>query len=213
MATTTNYSWTTPDNTAYVKDGASAIRTLGSSVDTTLFAITSGKNVGLPFISTTTFSAASSVAVNSVFTSAFESYRIVCTYTSSVNGSSLSFKFRVGGVDNSANSYFGANQKLTHIGTAANQSANAATSAPIGFNAGSTNTNSFTLDVVKPTSTAQAKNATGATWGTESGTASYYAMGAIGFTHASVTAFDGFSLIPSSGTITGTVQVFGYRNS
>jgi hypothetical protein len=22
MATTTNYSWTTPDNTAYVKDGA-----------------------------------------------------------------------------------------------------------------------------------------------------------------------------------------------
>ena len=36
MATTTNYSWTTPDDTALVKDGASAIRTLGSSVDTTL---------------------------------------------------------------------------------------------------------------------------------------------------------------------------------
>lgn len=35
MATTTNYSWSTPDNTAYVKDGASAIRTLGSSIDTT----------------------------------------------------------------------------------------------------------------------------------------------------------------------------------
>lgn len=36
MATTTNYSWTTPDDTALVKDGASAIRTLGSSVDSTL---------------------------------------------------------------------------------------------------------------------------------------------------------------------------------
>jgi hypothetical protein len=35
MATTTNYSWTTPDDTALVKDGAAAIRTLGSSVDTT----------------------------------------------------------------------------------------------------------------------------------------------------------------------------------
>ena len=35
MATTTNYSWTTPDDTDLVKDGASAIRTLGSSVDTT----------------------------------------------------------------------------------------------------------------------------------------------------------------------------------
>ena len=35
MATTTNYGWTTPDDTSLVKDGASAIRTLGSSVDTT----------------------------------------------------------------------------------------------------------------------------------------------------------------------------------
>jgi hypothetical protein len=36
MATTTNYSWTTPDDTALVKDGAAAIRTLGSSADTTV---------------------------------------------------------------------------------------------------------------------------------------------------------------------------------
>jgi hypothetical protein len=35
MATTTNYSWETPDDTDLVKDGAAAIRTLGSSIDTT----------------------------------------------------------------------------------------------------------------------------------------------------------------------------------
>ena len=35
MATTTNYGWTTPDDTALVKDGAAAIRSLGTSVDTT----------------------------------------------------------------------------------------------------------------------------------------------------------------------------------
>jgi len=35
MATTTNYGWETPDDTDLVKDGAAAIRTLGSSVDTT----------------------------------------------------------------------------------------------------------------------------------------------------------------------------------
>lgn len=35
MATTTNYGWETPDDTDLVKDGASAIRTLGSSIDTT----------------------------------------------------------------------------------------------------------------------------------------------------------------------------------
>ena len=36
MATTTNYGWTTPDDSNYVKDGASAIRTLGSAIDSTL---------------------------------------------------------------------------------------------------------------------------------------------------------------------------------
>jgi hypothetical protein len=38
MATTTNYAWETPDDTDLVKDGASAIRTLGSSIDSTVFA-------------------------------------------------------------------------------------------------------------------------------------------------------------------------------
>lgn len=37
MATTTNYGWTTPNDTDLVKDGASAIRTLGSAIDTTVF--------------------------------------------------------------------------------------------------------------------------------------------------------------------------------
>jgi hypothetical protein len=37
MATTTNYGWTTPDDTSLVKDGASAIRSLGTNVDTQVF--------------------------------------------------------------------------------------------------------------------------------------------------------------------------------
>ena len=36
MATTTNFGWTTPNDTDLVKDGASAIRTLGSAVDTSM---------------------------------------------------------------------------------------------------------------------------------------------------------------------------------
>jgi hypothetical protein len=38
MATTTNYGWTTPDDTDLVKDGAAAIRTLGTSIDTSFAA-------------------------------------------------------------------------------------------------------------------------------------------------------------------------------
>lgn len=46
MATTTNYSWTTPDDTDLVKDGAAAIRTLGSSADTTVKNLNPGTTAG-----------------------------------------------------------------------------------------------------------------------------------------------------------------------
>jgi hypothetical protein len=46
MATTTNYSWATPDDTDLVKDGAAAIRTLGSSADTTVKALSPGTTAG-----------------------------------------------------------------------------------------------------------------------------------------------------------------------
>jgi hypothetical protein len=46
MATTTNYSWTTPDDTALVKDGAAAIRSLGTSIDTTTKALNPETTLG-----------------------------------------------------------------------------------------------------------------------------------------------------------------------
>lgn len=46
MATTTNYGWDTPDDTDLVKDGAAAIRTLGSSVDATTKALNPSTTLG-----------------------------------------------------------------------------------------------------------------------------------------------------------------------
>jgi hypothetical protein len=46
MATTTNYSWATPEDTDLVKDGAAAIRTLGSSADTTVKNLNPGTTAG-----------------------------------------------------------------------------------------------------------------------------------------------------------------------
>lgn len=36
MATSTNYGWAEPDDTAYVKNGALAMRTLGNAIDVTV---------------------------------------------------------------------------------------------------------------------------------------------------------------------------------
>jgi hypothetical protein len=46
MANTTNYSWETPDDTDLVKDGAAAIRTLGSAIDTTTKALNPSTTLG-----------------------------------------------------------------------------------------------------------------------------------------------------------------------
>lgn len=42
MPTTTNFGWTTPADTDLVKDGASAIRTLGNGIDTSLLDLKGG---------------------------------------------------------------------------------------------------------------------------------------------------------------------------
>jgi hypothetical protein len=42
MATTTNFGWSTPDDTSLVKDGAAAIRTLGQSIDTSMMDLEGG---------------------------------------------------------------------------------------------------------------------------------------------------------------------------
>jgi hypothetical protein len=46
MPTTTNYGWTTPADTDLVKDGASAIRTLGTAIDTTTKALNPSTTLG-----------------------------------------------------------------------------------------------------------------------------------------------------------------------
>jgi hypothetical protein len=37
MALSPNYSWAEPDDTAFVKNGADAMRTLGNAIDATLY--------------------------------------------------------------------------------------------------------------------------------------------------------------------------------
>jgi hypothetical protein len=42
MANTTNFGWETPDDTDLVKDGAAAMRTLGSAIDTSMMDLKGG---------------------------------------------------------------------------------------------------------------------------------------------------------------------------
>ena len=78
MPTTTNNGWTTPADTDLVKNGASAIRTLGNNIDSTLGVYASP---GLVKINTTTFSAVASQSINTVFSTTYNYYKIIFDLT------------------------------------------------------------------------------------------------------------------------------------
>jgi hypothetical protein len=78
MATTTNYGFEIPDDTDLVKDGALAMRTLGSEIDTTLFTALGGDYAGLRLIKTQTIgTTVASVTVTGAFSTNYENYLII----------------------------------------------------------------------------------------------------------------------------------------
>lgn len=105
MATTTNYGWTTPDDTALVKDGAAAIRSLGTAIDTSMNTALGTKKAGLVLLNTTSFSAVASQSINDVFSSTYDNY-VIKIYTSTASTTtSLNMRLRVSGADNSTSAY------------------------------------------------------------------------------------------------------------
>jgi hypothetical protein len=108
MATTTpNYGWTVPTSTDLVKDGATAIETLGDAIDASMNTALGTKKAGMVLLNTTSFSAVASQSFNNVFTSTYDNYLI--QYNMTKNGtdadSQLTFRLRVSGTDNSNSSY------------------------------------------------------------------------------------------------------------
>ena len=243
MATTTNYGWTTPDDTALVKDGAAAIRTLGSSVDTTtknlnpettlgdlayrsstanvktrlalgtanqVLRVNSGATApewatvagsGLTLIGTTTFSASAAVNVNDVFSTTYSDYIVRADFTASANNAMI-MRLRVAGSDNTTTNY---NTHTMNVsGTLVTAAKNAsASSFDIGISAIAGTF--LQMSFFYPFETAKTAGLMDAALYAGTGIEQQHNA----FTFNTTTSFTGFSLIPGSGTITGTLKVYG----
>jgi hypothetical protein len=202
MATTTNYSWSTPDNTAYVKDGASAIRTLGSSVDTTLYTALGGAYPGLRLIKKQTIgSAVASVQVTSAFSATYENYKIIVTGGAASGTPDLQLS-----LDGITTGYYSTLTyqnfaSTTVVGAVAN---NAARWSWTG--AGTTAALNMNFEVLAPFLT---KPKTGHNIYNEMGAAA--TNGVSRQFNASTASATGFTITSSTGTLTGgTIYVYGY---
>jgi len=204
MATTTNYGWTTPDNTAYVKDGASAIRTLGSSVDTSMFAALNGKPTGNVLLNTTTFSAQSSVSISSVFSSTYDAYTIEWSAIAST-GTDIVGRVRTGATDLSS-TYFTSGYLYSTAGAISGYGAGVTDRIYLA-QFGSAGYSSGSIKFMNP---ALARYTNFIHDSTSTNQPIYHGGGSV----QNTTTYDGFTLFTNgTGTMTGTIRVFGVKNS
>ena len=204
--TTTNYGFDIPQSTDLVKDGATAIATLGQDIDTAMNTALGTKKAGMVLLNTTSFSGVSSQSINDVFSATYDYYKVILDYVGSTNGITMSMRMRVSGSDNSTSNY---NRQLTNTsGTSyLGLRSNAQTSwgIPVLNSERSTNIMEFQNPFnTAPTAVSQVVNVHYNTATTENLIQSQ----TLGFT--ATTSFTGFSLICASNNMTGSLSVFGY---
>ena len=195
--TTTNFGWAIPTSTDLVKDGATAIATLGSAIDTT--ANTTFRS-GLAKINTTTFSAVSSVSLpTNTFTSTYDSYLINFSVTQSTS-LALNYRLRASGTDASGANY---NSYSNFVSTIWNGGGNVS-SGTSGRVVGDFDT--FMVGTMKIYDVALAKSTKFAIDG--NGVERFWF--ASGGNHTLTTAYDSITFLTSTGTITGSITVYGF---
>ena len=157
-----------------------------------------------------TFTTVTSVSLNGVFSSTYDNYRILMRLTASSGNPTLTMRLRLSGSDASGGDYV--KQDVSGFGGSAGAGVSTGqTSWNLGDSA-SANANRWmqSVELMGPnmalntlaTSNGGYVNSTPTTFTAQ---ASY--------NHGLTTQYDGLSLISSTGTISGYIRVYGYKNS
>jgi hypothetical protein len=164
--------------------------------------------LGLSLIDSDSFSAVASHSTGSVFSADYTSYLVLIgPYTSSA-AATLNVRLRTGGADNSTgNNYYyswGSASTASAVAATGNTAQNAwplilTGSAITDAHLAITFTNPFAADQTTYSYHGAMR------WATDC-----YALFGGGM-HNAATSYDALSLIPASGTITGTIKIFGIR--
>ena len=199
---------TTTGDSIYSSSGSTPAR-LGIGTTGQVLTVASGlpswatpaSGAGLILVNATNFTTAGAVAVDNVFTSTYENYRIILKLNYVSTAMAVKFNFRVGGTSNTTSNYsYAAYKNLFASASLTSYDTGASTSYFYIGEASGTFTGSY--DVISPQS---------ATKKFINGLA---VQSAAGYSHQgffdATTSFDGFEITLSSGNISGTVYTYGY---
>ena len=183
---------------------------LSSKLDTSAYTAP-----GLEFITLETFTGVSSISVNDCFTSTYDKYRILIEIPGHTNSANtiVWFRLRASGTDYSAANYNVGYHYTLMNSTATGGDLNAISStygyvfSAVGSSGGIGNHGSF--DLINPRKSGAYKYFYGQYVAMQASSAVYgYTM----FNQVSNTdAYDGITLTIASGTMSGNIQVYGYR--
>ena len=158
-----------------------------------------GAGVTLGSTGTVTFAAVTSGSINGCFTSEFDNYRIECNFTSA--SSDLRIRLRAAGTDATGGADYG-----TQVVAAASGTVSSAVYG-VGFSYLSTavltghwgSVDMFAPAIAGPTR-----------WtGLFSGPVSLTSSGG---NHVLSVSYDGITIYPAAGTLSGTIRIYGYNN-
>lgn len=209
MATTTpNYGWTVPTSTDLVKDGATAIETLGDAIDASMNTALGTKKAGMVLLNTTSFSAVASVSLpTNTFSATYTCYRLVVNFTA--GDSALYWRGRAAGVDNSSSNYMWVTGFYNSNSTPGTSFQGSGGTTTAGGNMGFPKDASIVVaDLNGIFATQKAQMVSHVSRG-DGSTAIAYNFASSGM--SVTTSYDSLTLIIGSGTMSGSVSVYGYN--
>lgn len=181
---------------SYLKDTDAVEKYNGSS----WVSVASASTLGLTLITTQSFSAAGTVSVNDCFSTTYDHYKIILSLNASA-GIALNSRFRVSGADNTTSNY--RTQRLTASGATVS-GALSATTTSFEVTDLSTEPTIIDCDIYNPFASKK-KNVIFTS--AYSIPPEYWVRSD---TFNDTTSFTGISFITTSGTVSGTLSVWGY---
>ena len=203
MPTTTKMGIVYPSSTDLVKDGATAMGTIATTVDA---------KTGMVLLNTTNLTAVSSVSVNDVFSANYDAYKVLLVIDSNTFGDgNVRMRLRVSGSDNSSANYFTQNSGFTDFNATDNFRESSSTSWFVsGTNSGGTGAVANSrIDIFNPFKAVRTTTSGQSESEASSGAMTIFNFGQI---HLDTTSFTGFTIFATSGNFaTGKVLTYGYN--
>lgn len=163
-------------------------------------------DAGLVLVASQNFSAASSASIDGCFTSAHDNYRVLLRASASTSAL-LGFRLRLGGVDATSGYRYGNIRGAFTGGVANDESLGVGQDRFYLLDTQAADVNGAVSVDLLDVALASPTFLTGG--GSYAGSGGYGR--AIAGYHEGATAYDGITVYPTSGTITGSLTVYGYR--